>query len=111
METFKLTLLKKAFFVTRLTRLVPLVVQELPTLPENLSSLPVFSGVRVARSLVLCVCAIDRCLFFVLFHLAIVLSILLRFTDSDYSFGIFKLFFNQVICNGRYFTWLISTFQ
>ena len=30
---------------------------------------------------------------FVLFHLAIVLSGLLRFTDSDYPFGIFKLFF------------------
>jgi len=28
---------------------------------------------------------------FVLFHLAIVLSILLRYTDSDYPFGIFKL--------------------
>jgi len=37
-------------FVTRLTRLVPLVDQELPTLPEHLSSLPVFSGVRVSRS-------------------------------------------------------------
>ena len=40
-------------FVTRLTRPVQLVEQELPTLPEYLSSLPVFSGVRVARSLVL----------------------------------------------------------
>jgi hypothetical protein len=29
---------------------------------------------------------------FVLFLLAIVLSALLRFTDSDYPFGIFKLF-------------------
>jgi hypothetical protein len=28
----------------------------------------------------------------VLFLLAIVLSVLLRFTDSDYLFGIFKLF-------------------
>ena len=46
---------------------------------------PVFSGVRVTRSLVLWVC-------FVLFLLAIVLSVLLRFTDSDYPFGIFKLF-------------------
>jgi hypothetical protein len=55
METFKFTLLKNTLFVTRLTRLEPLVVQELPTLPENLSSLPVFSGVRVARSLPLCV--------------------------------------------------------
>ena len=29
---------------------------------------------------------------FVLFHLAIVLSVPLRYTDSDYPFGIFKLF-------------------
>ena len=40
--------------------------QELLTLLEHLSSPPVFSGVRVTRSLVLCV--------------------------SDYPFGIFKLF-------------------
>jgi hypothetical protein len=38
--------------VTRLTRRVPLVEQELHTLPEHLSSPPVFSGVRVTRSLV-----------------------------------------------------------
>ena len=29
---------------------------------------------------------------FVLFRLAIVLSVLLQYTDSDYPFGIFKLF-------------------
>jgi hypothetical protein len=34
----------------------------LPTLPEHLSSPLVFSGVRVTRSLVLCVCFVDRCL-------------------------------------------------
>ena len=39
-------------FVTRLTRRVSLEEQELPTLTEHLSSLPVFSGVRVTRSLV-----------------------------------------------------------
>jgi hypothetical protein len=39
-------------FVTRLTRRVSLVEQELPTLPEHLSSPPVLSGVRVPRSLV-----------------------------------------------------------
>ena len=38
---------------------------------------PVFSGVRVTRSLVLCVCFVDRCLSFVLFLLTIVLSVLL----------------------------------
>ena len=49
-------------FVTRITRRVPLVKQELFTLPEHPSSPPVFSGVRVTRSLVLCVCFVDRCL-------------------------------------------------
>jgi hypothetical protein len=76
-------------FVTRLTRRMPLVEQELLTLPEHTSSHPVFSAVRVT---VLCVCFVDRCLFF--FLLAIVLSVL-RFTDSDYPFSIFKLFFKR----------------
>ena len=49
-------------FVTRLTRRVPLVEQELLTLPEHLSPPPVFSVVRVTRSLVLYVCCLDRCL-------------------------------------------------
>jgi hypothetical protein len=51
-------------FVTRFTRRVSLVEQKLSTLPEHLSSPPVFSGVRVTRSLVLCVCFVDRCLSF-----------------------------------------------
>ena len=51
---------------------------ELLTLTEHPSSL---SGVRVTRSLGVCVCFVDRCLsFFVVFALAIVLSVLLRFT-------------------------------
>jgi hypothetical protein len=54
-------------FLTRLTWRVPLVEQELPTIPGHLSSLPVFSGVRVTRSLVLYVCFVDRCLSFCLF--------------------------------------------
>jgi len=41
-------------------KFVPLVEQELFTLPEHMSSPPVFSGVRVTRSLVLyvlfCMC-------------------------------------------------------
>jgi hypothetical protein len=69
--------------LTRLTRRVPLANQELLTLPEHLSSPPVFNGVRVTRFLVLCVCFVDRCLFFCTFRLAIVLSVLLRYTDSD----------------------------
>jgi hypothetical protein len=54
-----------------------------------LISAPEFNGVRVTRSLVLCVCFVDRCLSF---FLAIVLFVLLRFTDSDDPFGIFKHF-------------------
>jgi len=67
---------------------VSLVEQELLTLPEHLSSSPVFSGVRVTRSLVLLIVVCP----FVLFLLAIVLSVLLRYTDSDCPFGICKLF-------------------
>jgi hypothetical protein len=46
---------------------VPLMEQELPTLPGHLSSPPVFSGVRVTRSLILYVCFVDRCLSFCTF--------------------------------------------
>ena len=80
----------RAAIVTRLKRRVPLVEQELLTLPEHMSSPPVFSGVRVTRSLVLYVCFVVVCPF-VLFLLAIVLSVLFRYTDSDCPFGIFKL--------------------
>ena len=51
-------------FVTRLIRRVSLVEKELLTLPEHLSSPPLFSRVRVTPSLVLCVCFVDRCLSF-----------------------------------------------
>ena len=51
-------------FVTRLTRWVPLVEHELLTLPKHVSSPTVLSGVRVTRSLILCVCFVDRCLSF-----------------------------------------------
>ena len=54
-------------FVTRLTRRVSLVKHELPNLPEHLSAPPVFSRVRVTRSLVLYVCFVDRCLSFCTF--------------------------------------------
>ena len=52
---------------------------------------PVFSGVAAIRSFVLCVCFVDSCF---LFPLTIMLSVL-RYTDSDYPFGIFKLFLVQ----------------
>jgi len=70
--------------------------QELHTLPEHLISHPIFSGVRVTRSLVLCVCLVDRCLSFCPFFFAIVLSVLLRFMDSDYLFDIFKFFLKHM---------------
>jgi hypothetical protein len=74
-------------FLTRLTRRVPLLVeQELPTLPKHLSSPPVFSGVRVTRSLVLCVCFVDRCLAFCTFfcHCVVCSSSIYGFDKSIY---------------------------
>jgi hypothetical protein len=95
--------------VERVTRRVSHVKQELFTLPEHLSSPPIFSEVRVARSLVFNVMLCRPlfvllsfffwplyCLFFfdlrllitsLWYLLAIVLSVLLRFTACDYSFG------------------------
>ena len=54
-------------FVTRLTRRFIVVEQELSTLPEHLSSPPVFSGICATRSLVIYVCLVDRCLSFCAF--------------------------------------------
>jgi hypothetical protein len=54
-------------FVARLTRRVPLVEEELITLPEHLSSPPIFSGVHATWSLVLYICFVDRCLSFCTF--------------------------------------------
>jgi hypothetical protein len=62
--------------LTRLKRRVPLLEQELLSFPEHLSSLPIFSGVRVARSLVLYVCFVDG---YYPLLLAIVLSVLYGF--------------------------------
>ena len=71
----------------RVTPRVPLVEQELLTLPGHMCSHPVFIGVRVARSLVFCV-VFCRSLFVICLW---PLYCLLRFTDSEYPFGIFKL--------------------
>jgi hypothetical protein len=70
-------------FVTILTRRVPLVEQEQLTLPEHLSSPPVFRGVRVIRSLALYICFVDRCLSF-----------------CTFSFGY------CVVCSSIYGSWL-----
>ena len=79
-------------FVTRLTRRMQLMERELLTLSDYLSTPPIFSGVRVTRSLVFCVCFVDHCL-------AIVLSVLVRYTDLDFPFGIFKLLFHKKLYN------------
>ena len=71
-----------------------LVKQELFTFPEHPSSALVCSDVRVARSLVFCVMFCKS--LFVPFHLAIVLAVLVLFTDSNNPFGIFKLFINSL---------------
>jgi hypothetical protein len=70
-------------FVTRLTRRVSHVEQELTTLPGTPEFTPVFSRIRVTRPLVLCVCFEDRCLSFVPFLLAIVLSVNLKTSNKS----------------------------
>jgi hypothetical protein len=83
-------------FVTRLTRQVSLVEQELLTLPEDQSSPPVFSVVRVTRSLVLYVCFVDRCLSFCTFSVghSVVCS------SSIYGFWL-PLWYLQTLLNLR----------
>ena len=68
-------------FITGVTRQVPLVEQELPTLSEHMSSPPVFSGIHVNRSLVLCSCFVDRCLS--LFDLRILIILLVSSSSSS----------------------------
>jgi hypothetical protein len=87
---------------------VLLVEEELLTLPEHLSSPPDFSGVRAIRSFVVYVCFVDR--FFVLYLLAIVLFVL-RYTDSDCPFGIFKLFLLQECGIYLVFIWSLELCQ
>ena len=86
-ETIITTLVAASFrlitgFLTRVTRRVQLVGQELFTLPEHLSSPPVFSGCRVTRSLVLCFA--DRCLSFYPFSFGHCVVLSSSITDSDY---------------------------
>ena len=78
----------------RVIRRASLVEQELLTLPEHMCSPPVFSGYRVTRFLVLCVCFADRYFFF----LPIVFSVL-RFTDFDYLPSVSS---NSSLCNTLY---------
>ena len=70
-----------------------LAEQELFILREHLSLPAVFSGIHIAQSLIFCI-SFCRSLFvlYILLLLVIVLSAILRFTDSDYCFDIFKPF-------------------
>ena len=62
-------------------------LRRVPLVKQVLVILPGFSGIHVTRSF-MCVLWIVVCPF-VLFLLVIVSSVLLRFTDSGYPFGIF----------------------
>jgi hypothetical protein len=59
----------------------------LSILPEHLSSPLAFSGVRVARSLVFCVCSVDRCLSFYPFVASVFCPS--RFSEPDYPISFF----------------------
>ena len=78
-------------YILPFARQVPLVEQELLTILQYMSSTTIFTEVCVVQSLVFCV-AFCKSLF-VLFLLAILLSVL-RYTTSDYTYGIIKIFFH-----------------
>jgi hypothetical protein len=91
--------------VTRLTRRMSLVEQELLTLLEHLCLHPFFLWVRVTRSLVLYVCFVDRCLSFCTFSFGhcVVCS------SSIYGLWL-PLWYLQTLLNQRHanFSWLIK---
>ena len=70
--------------VTKVTRRVTVVKQDLLTILEH-------CGVRVSRSLVLCVIFCKSLFVLLSFFFWPLWCLSLRFTDSDYPFGIFKL--------------------
>jgi len=103
--------------------MVPLVEQQLLTLPYHLSSPPVFSGIRVTRSIVLCV-ILCRSLFVLLSFFSWPLCFLsffdVRFMDSDNPFGIFKIFLkiqkgeSKIVIQRRtmqYHSWILEKMQ
>ena len=118
-------------YLTRLTRRVSLVERELITLPEHLSSPPIFRGVRVTQSLFVYVCFVDPCLSFCTFsfdHCVVCSSsmygfwmllwylqtflvtrslvLCVCFVDSCLSFCTFS-FDHCVVCSSMYGFWLL----
>jgi hypothetical protein len=71
------------------------VEQKQLTFPEHPSSVSVFSGVCVTRSLVLCVCFVDHCLSFCPFLSLYCPSFDLRIHITPFGFGILKLFIRK----------------
>jgi hypothetical protein len=71
--------------------------QELLTLPQHMSSPPVFIGVRVTRSLALYVCFVDHYLSFCNFSFGHCVVCSSSIYVSDYPFGIFKLVLNKKV--------------
>jgi hypothetical protein len=79
--------------LTRVTRRVPLVEEELLTLPEHLRLQLIYTGFPVAKSLAFCVvlCRLFFC-FLVLFCFSLY-SVLLQIMASDDPFNVFKFSF------------------
>jgi hypothetical protein len=111
-------------FVSRLTRRVPLVKQELLNLSEHLGLLAVFSGLRVTRSLVLYACFVYHCLSFCTFSfgqcvvcsssiyefwllLWYLKNLLIKiFTQSSLEFSCYSIFLSYSMWHWRYFVYL-----
>jgi len=78
------------------TRRVPIVEQELLTLPEYLSLPSAVCGLRVATFLIFCVIfCCSLLIVFANFYISIVLSVVLKFKASDYPSVIFNLFYRN----------------
>ena len=92
---------------TRVTRRVPLTVQELFTLTEFTA--PGFSVVPVARSVVFCVVFCRS--FIAVFLLVIVFYVLLRFTAFETLFGIYTLFLHERIISLKRFLFPFKVVQ
>ena len=91
---------------------MPRVEQELLTLPEHLSSYPIFSGVRVTRPLVLYVSFVDRCLSFCTFsfgHCVVCLSSIYGFVLSLWYLQTLLIHFNCMFPPSLY-NWMYCCF-